>query len=59
MLSNINDSLLKSREELDFKECATEDEYTPEKNLKHSFKNSTEINYPIIHYFPSQTFHHL
>lgn len=52
MLSNIDDSLLTSREELDFKECATEDEYMTEKKLKYSFKNSMKINYSIIHYFP-------
>lgn len=37
MLSSISDSLLKSREELDFKECAIEDEYMTEKTLEHSF----------------------
>lgn len=57
MLSSINDSFLKSREELDFKECAAEDEYMTEKILKHFFKNSMEINYSIIHCFPSLTFH--
>lgn len=31
MLSNIDDSLLTSREEPDFKECATEDKYMTEK----------------------------